>query len=220
MTLMILTDDRKQQLEQRVAAFESATGIELVTVLLPRCDDYPELPWKAFATGTALAAALTGLLVFTGVAVSSDLLVVGIPGAGLACALAAVFVPFVARLFLDSRRAEAESRQAAQALFLEHEVFSTAARSGILMLVSVFEKQVVLLADRGLRDKLHDDDLQKIIHDMTPLLARNDHAASFESGIASLQAMVMARGYTGGPGNGAGNTLPDHVAAPETDDGM
>jgi len=55
---MKLTQAQKEQLVNRVTAFENASGIQLVTTLLPRCDDYPEIPWKAFAAGIALSTSM------------------------------------------------------------------------------------------------------------------------------------------------------------------
>jgi uncharacterized membrane protein len=51
--------------KSRVAALESATGVEVVAAIIARADSYPEIPWKAFALGASavsLAAAVSAFL--------------------------------------------------------------------------------------------------------------------------------------------------------------
>lgn len=214
---MALTEDQKHQLNQHVAGFESATGVELVTTLLPRCDDYPELPWKAFAAGVALAATAAGLSLFTGIAMSGQVIAGSVLGSGLVFTMVSIFMPRFARLFLDPDRAEAESQQAAQSVFLKHEVFATASRTGILMLVAIFERRVVLLADRGLGERLSAGDLDEVVAAMKPALSRGDYAESFTAGIARLEVLVKSRGFGGGQ---LDNVLPNHIDQTETNNGM
>jgi uncharacterized membrane protein len=47
-------------LDQRIAEVEKLTGVQIVIAVIERSDAYPELPWKAFALGAAVA----GLAVF------------------------------------------------------------------------------------------------------------------------------------------------------------
>ena len=218
---MALTPEEQQQVLAQVAAFEVATGVQLVTTVLPRCDDYPEIPWKAFAAGAATGAlALVLALLFPGIGAMHALIgLVGgwggnaadmafILGAGLISAGSAIAVPTYARLFLSAARAEGETRQTAQALFLEHELFQTGARTGVLMLVAAFEHRVVLLADRGLRAQLPADALDEVVAHMTKPLRAGAWAAAFGAGIEKLEASVRAHGFTGG---GTDNTLPDNL---------
>src|SRR5206468_3641109 len=74
--------------------------------------------------------------------------------AGAASALLAVFVPAFARLFLRKVRAEVEVRQYAQSMFLDRHVFAAPGRRGVLVLVSLFERRIEILADAGFRDRL------------------------------------------------------------------
>lgn len=213
---MALAPEEKQQLLARVAAFEAATGVQLVTTQTPRCDDYPEIPWKAFATGSAFCTLLLGLallmpsfcLLQNLTDLSTGMMLVLVLGAGLACGGLAIAVPLVARLFLSSARAEGETRQWAQALFLERELFNTDSRTGVLMLVATFEHRVVVLADRGLQAKLPSGALDEVIAAMTSTLQSGSSAAAFTAGIDRLESIVRAHGFTGRSGD---NTLPDHI---------
>lgn len=213
---MKLSHEEKQQLLARVAAFESATGVQLVTTLQPRCDDYPEIPWKAFATGTALGSLVVGLAVLfpwittlqTLAGLTPELTLVLVLGAGLASGGLTIAVPVFARLFLSAARAEGEVRQAAQALFLEHELFNTGTRTGVLMLVAAFEHRVVLLADRRLRARLPPGAFDEVVATMAEPLRAGTWSTAFVAGIEKLEAIVRAHGFAG---RGQDNTLPDHL---------
>ena len=60
-------------------------------------------------------------------------------------------MPAFARLFLRKSRAAVEVLQYAKMQFLDRELFATPNRTAILVLVSMLERRVVILADKGLR---------------------------------------------------------------------
>jgi len=209
--LMSLTAAEADALEARVAAVEARTGAEVVPAVVAKSDVYVELPWKAFALG----AALSGLAVVAldwarpdwATARAALVHVVSILTAGAASALAAVFVPAYARLFLRGTRRENEVAHHARLLFLRHELFRTQARNGILILVSRFERQVEIVADVGLREKIADKDWDGVVARMLPLLASSRVADALGEGLAAVDELLVARGLTGPPR--AGNELPD-----------
>ena len=182
---------------------EMRTGAQVVLAVIEKSDSYVELPWKAFALGAAgagLAVVLLDLLQppwspsFTlFVAVTTTLI------GGAVCALLCVALPGFARLFLDAHRAEVETRQYAESLFLSREVFATRKRAGILLLVSLFEQRVVVLPDTGLRRRLNEDALQGIISRMTAPLAAGQVGRALEAGLAGLEE-VLGAGATAASG--------------------
>lgn len=194
--MKMLTSEERKQLDQQVAEAEKRTGAQIVLAVVERSDVYAELPWKAFALGAAaagLAIAVLDLLRpewHTSTAVLLSVTVTLIAGA--ACALACVGLPGFARLFLDANRAEVEARQYAESLFLSREVFATRGRTGVLLLVSLFEHQVIMLPDAGLSKRLGRDATQTIIGRMTPLLASGQVAKAFAAGLAGLEASLGA----------------------------
>lgn len=216
-----LSDAQKQQIRERVAAFERLTGVELVTALLPRCDDYPEIPWKAFALGVAAGAtlAILGMWMFPGGSAAgligggegwagAPAALITVLGAGLLSAAASLFLEAWGRLFLSDSRAEGEARQAAQVMFLEHELFRTRERTGMLLLVAAFERRVILLADRGLRERLPEHLLDDVVATTTRSLSGGSLPASFAAGIELLEKLLRTQGLEGGAGE---DVLPGHL---------
>jgi putative membrane protein len=186
-----LNDEERRRLDQRVADAEKRTGAQIVLAVVERSDVHAELPWKAFALGVAVAGlGVTALDLLRPGWSSPTAVLLSVTATlitGAACALACVGLPGFARLFLDAHRAEVEARQYAESLFLSREVFATRGRMGILLLVSLFERQVVALPDAGLRERLGRDVLQGIITSMTTLLASGQVAKAFETGLAGLE---------------------------------
>src|SRR6478735_2058668 len=126
---MFLTPADSQAIEERVHALERAVGVEVVTMVVAKCDVYPETVWKAFALASSLAAlavAVGDMLrpdwVTSATVVTS---IVAILGIGALCALAAVYVPGFARLFLRDSRAALEAAQYAKMQFLDRQLFAT-----------------------------------------------------------------------------------------------
>jgi putative membrane protein len=150
---MFLTHADSQAIEQRVQALERAVGVEVVTMVVGKCDVYPETVWKAFALASSLAAlavALGDMLRpdwITSTAVLSS--IVAILGIGASCALATVYIPGFARLFLRRLACALEAAQYAKVQFLERQLFATPQRTAILILVAMLERRVVILADTG-----------------------------------------------------------------------
>jgi len=161
------------------------------------------------AESVAALAAVAAAALRTDATATHAALVVAVTtlGAGGACALAAVFVPAFARLFLRAARSELEVRQYAQALFLERELFRTRGRCGILLLVSLFERRVELLPDTGFGDRIAPADWAGVVARMTPQLAQRRPAAALLEGVAALAELLERRGYRAAPDDR--NELPD-----------
>lgn len=191
-----LTEQERTYLDQRIAEAEKRTGAQIVLAVIERSDSYVELPWKAFALGASVAGflvALCSLLRPEWVTPATILTtIVVILACGGAAALVCGFVPQFARLFLHAQHAEVEVREHAKSLFLSRELFVTQKRTGILLLVSLFERQVVLLPDTGLRTYLSQDTMQKIIERMKPALASGQTAHALEEGLKQLEDVLIA----------------------------
>jgi putative membrane protein len=196
---MYFSDDETQQLNTRIRQLEKNTGIELVAAVVGKCDNYPEIPWKAFALGVAFGAVvilLQGMVRPDWLSSYSALLhILLLLGAGTVTALPTVFWPGWARCFLDKTRAEAEIRQYAQSLFLDREIFKVPSRTGMLLLVGLFERQVVILTDSGLDKRLPSGDLQTVIDAMTPDLKQGDRFRALHRGVDVMEDRLRAAGF-------------------------
>lgn len=217
---MHLSAEDRRRIDQCIAAFEAHTGAQLVSAVVEKSDNYPEIPWKAFALGASVAALLR--LSFdlarpdwlTGYGTLFDAML--ILGVGATLALVSIRVPPFARLFLHGARAESEVIQHARVLFLQHDVFATPSRNGVLILISMFERRVVILPDTGLHTQIGDAELSPIIAGMIPLLAEGKACDALCKAVTEVEALLAARGYRARGDEGAG--LPNTVIEESGDD--
>ncbi|HXF67731.1 MAG TPA: TPM domain-containing protein [Burkholderiales bacterium] len=210
---MFLDPAAQEAVKRRVAALESATGVEAVAAVVARADCYPEIPWKAFALGAALAAlaAVAAALFEPGWEAHEAVweAAVAVLAAGASAALATVWIAPFARLFLPRTRREAEALQYAQAMFLEEGLHRTRRSDGVLLLVALFEREVVVLADRGVREKLGAAGLDAVVSAVSARLKQGRLEAGLLEGLARLEEALLACGFRPRPGEA--DELPNEL---------
>jgi putative membrane protein len=130
-------------------------------------------------------------------------------GAGAGLALATLRSDALARLFLSPIRAEAEVFQHAQGMFVRHGLFRTRNRNGLLILVSRFERQVIILPDATLETRVSKAELQRIVREVSQMLAGNRICDGLCGGIASAAGLVVRAGFVAS--GAAANEIPDPV---------
>jgi putative membrane protein len=198
---MHLSNEQARQVDELTRSVEQNTGTEIVAAVVDKSDAYPEIPWKAFALGVTLAAMLLVVRMFIAgnwaAPAQTVLNMAFLLGAGAAAAAPTMFWPGYARLFLDRIRAEGEVAQYAKDLFLERELFATKDRNSLLVLISFFEHQVMILSDVGLRGSLGPDTLDKAIAQMAPALRMGDCFQSLTQGLKALEAVLLNAGLKG-----------------------
>ena len=189
-----LSDADRSLLDKRIVEVEKQSGAQVVLASIARSDSYAEIPWKAFAIGASLASLLMivlNLFVLGWISSMSIMLsLAAIPASGILLTLLSVLIPGFARRLVSPQRMETEARQYAQSLFLSHELFSTSERRGILIMVSQFERQVVILPDTGIREQLGEDVLKEIITHMTGHLGQKEIRQALESGLDGILAAL------------------------------
>lgn len=87
-------------------------------------------------------------------------------------------------------------RQRATQAFVEEEVFRTRARSGILIFLSLFERRVVVLADRGLERHVTPGEWEEVVAGIAAGMRRGQPGPALAEGIrrcASLAARLPPR---------------------------
>jgi putative membrane protein len=99
-------------------------------------------------------------------------------------------------------------------MFLEREVFRTPARTGVLLLASLFERRVVLVADTGLRARIGPEGWKAVVDRMTPSLAAGRTAQAFLEGLGALEELLVREGFTGAA-SGARRALADRPVEEE-----
>jgi putative membrane protein len=198
---MQLTEQERTIIATRVAALEARTGTQVVTAVVSKSDSYPEAPWKAFALGAATAALACVIWQLAARGWSADTPETGhvlvILASGVLLALLTVLYPPFARLFVDRIRRDVEATQFAQSLFFRRGLDRTRRRVGILLLVSLFERKVVILADEGFDGRIDAHDWEVLTGRITLLLRHRTTAIALRAGLEAMEAMLLERGFSG-----------------------
>ena len=198
-------------IDRRIATVEARTGVQVVAAVVPRSDNYVELPWKAFALGASLAAlgVVAADLWLQPWATSTTALIhaVAILGPAATCALLAIFVPPFARCFLRRVRGHAAVQEHAESLFLRHELFRTRRRTAVLILVSRFERRVEILPDTGLHGRIGESEWRRVIETMAPHLRDARPFQALEAAIDGVERLLVSKGFQAE--RGATNELPN-----------
>jgi putative membrane protein len=199
--MQVVTAADAAAIERRVAEFEARAGVEIVAAVERRSDLYPEVPWRAFALGASLASLGTLVvdLLHPGWTTPGVLLVqaLSILGAGLLTTLMAMLLPGIARLLIRHGRMQQEVRQRAEAVFLARELFATPGRDALLVLVSRFERCVVIVPDVAYRDRVSAAEWQAVVERMMPSLAAGRLVGAFDAGFTAIEALLVEKGFAG-----------------------
>jgi putative membrane protein len=210
----LLAADEAEAVRAAVAHAETASGAEIVPVLVSRAGDHAEAAWKGAALG-AMAGALVAALFELGRPAwgpAGGRLLLPVAVGALALALLSR-VPAVLRALVGRARLEADVEAAARAAFLAHEVFATRERTGVLIFVALLERSVVVLADSGVHPFVPASEWRAL----AAAIAREMKTKS--PGQALLAAVERAGGQVAALGprrrTDDANELPDAPALPE-----
>jgi len=82
-------------------------------------------------------------------------------------------VSWLKKRFLSPRRVEEEVRDGAIRAFFTKELYRTKAQNGIILYISVFERRVWILGDKGINEKIPQEKWQEIVDSVTQGIREN-----------------------------------------------
>jgi len=148
--MSFLGNDGRAALTQAIADFEAKTAAELVISVRPRSSRYLHLNIELGLLGGTLCLAY---LLYGDPAFDLHWFLVLPLALGLFLGVAAS-TPALQRLLVGPDLRRAAVLQAARAAFVERGVAETSGRTGLLLYISIAEREFVLIPDTGLRRAL------------------------------------------------------------------
>lgn len=160
--MSIFSDSERQRIAETITAVEARTAGEIVVAEVPRSDGYLDVRLVAaivLGLATASIVHLVWPVLPLGVVLAAQV-VAGVAGFALSgvSALLRVIVP----RGLSERAVERE----AELSFLEHAVFSTRDRTGVLIFLSALEHRVVILGDEGIHQRLQNPGWTELVQSL------------------------------------------------------
>jgi putative membrane protein len=99
-------------------------------------------------------------------------------------------LPWLKRMFISQREIEEEVEEAASVSFLREGLYQTRNRTGILIFISVFERQVWILGDQGINSKVSKDQWDRIIRMITDGIKQKNQAAAICQAVKAAGKLI------------------------------
>ena len=165
-----ITQANRDKVSQAVLEAEKHTTGEIVPMIVSQSDNYSGARWRLAVVGALLSGFLAYF--FLDNQDPAWILYAQIPGLYIGYALGNV--GGILRHFLLDEKIDEEVNQRALQAFYAHRLHHTKERTGILIMVSLLEHRVEILADAGINAKVSADTWQSIVNDMIACIKTND----------------------------------------------
>lgn len=174
------TDADRVLLREAVRAVEAKSRAELVVAVRSRSDSYSRGP---LLFGAFVAWGVLGFELFSPYEFPLDAIFLEPAIIGACAAFLAGAIPAFTRLLASPKKRSESVERAAHATFQERGVGLTRERTGVLLYVSLLEREAVVVADKGITDMVPPDV-------WTPLMSRVVQSARSAPDAAGLAAAV------------------------------
>lgn len=99
------------------------------------------------------------------------------------------------RMLLSQVYMDQTTRQRAENAFLEEEVFNTRQRTGIMIFISFFEHEVMVMADRGISKVVEQKQWDLIVADLVSQMRAGKIIEGLEAGIKQCGDLLLEKGF-------------------------
>lgn len=148
-SLVQFTDADRVLLGEAVRAVEAKSRAEIVLAVRPRSASHDRGP---LLFGAVVAWSFLGFQLFSSYEFPLDAIFLEPPLLGAAAAFLAASIPAFTRALVFRRRRREAVERAARATFQERGAGLTRERTGVLVYVSLLEREAVVVADKGVTD--------------------------------------------------------------------
>jgi putative membrane protein len=192
----LFSKEQKEKIRQAVRAAEGSTRADIAIMLVDESDRYRE----AELTGALSFSALVALVL--SMALHQPTIWFYIPVTAVLLfpflRLFKVF-PHMKLAFLHRRRVEEAVRERAVYAFFQKGVHETDEQTGILIFISLLERKVWILADKGIHGKIADDFLRTLAFDVATGI-KEDRALEALCSVIEKCGAELARYFPGAHG--------------------
>jgi len=196
------TDSDLQRIKSAVKDAEDKISGEIVPVIVDRSGLYSVATYKS----SLMAAALTFVtMILVDRYVINDtvntlfydplfifiMVVIG----GLIGAALPNFLPGYKRLLVSQSQFDIATRQRAETAFLQEEVFNTRHRTGIMIFISFFEHEVIVMSDRGISKVVEQKQWDKIVSDLISSIRDGKMIDGIEHAVKRCGEILLEKGF-------------------------
>ncbi len=146
MAAAFLHERGKAALLEAVRAVEGVSAVEVMVAVRRRSAGYPQVP---LGVGIAVGVATLGFMMWAPLVFSHLAIVVEPVVAGALAGFLAAWLPGVRRWLTSGRQRREQVEKAAKATFFDKRVRHTSGRTGVLVYISLLERELEVVADTG-----------------------------------------------------------------------
>ena len=195
-------DSDLQRIKDAVKLAEEKISGEIVPVIVERSGRYLIANYKGSLIGASLAfmtmivldryiiSNASNTLFYDPVFIFFIVILGGVIGA-----LIPHFSEGARRLLLSQVYMDHTTRQRAENAFLEEEVFNTRQRTGIMIFISFFEHEVMVMADRGISEVVEQKQWDMIVADIVAQIRAGHAIEGLEAGIRRCGDLLLEKGF-------------------------
>ena len=181
--------EENERIRQAVVAAEQRTSGEIVPMIVGASARYTEAELGGVVVGL-IAGTVTGLFWADPWAALHMQLAWPLVGAGLGFILSRI--PGIKRCLIPKRRIAEAVHGRSLAAFTAHGLHYTRAHTGILILASLLERRVQVLADRGINEKVQPGAWDEVVQILTSGLRSKEACAAFCAAIERCGDILAA----------------------------
>ncbi|MBS1539093.1 MAG: hypothetical protein JSS73_00445 [Bacteroidetes bacterium] len=193
-----------ERIKEAVRQAESKISGEIVPVFVEKSGVYSVANYRAALVAGSLAYLvivlfdryLHGASKLLGIYDRDPLLVFLL--IAIACLLgstAAHYIPSLQKFFISQHHFDRMTRQRAETAFLQEEVFNTRHRTGIMIFISFFEKEVMVIADRGISKVVEQKEWDNMVQGIILNIRMGNVVRGMEAAILRCGEILLEKGF-------------------------
>ena len=192
------TDEDQNRIKEAVKMAEDKISGEIVPVFVEQSGFYTLAHYRAAMFGAVFAFLF--VIVFDrlvpALAVYDPLYIFVIVMFGsLLGGVMPQFVPALKRILTGQKHFDRATRNKAENAFLEQEIFNTRHRTGIMIFISFFEREVIVMADRGISKVVDQREWDNLVNMITSGIAHGKIIQSMETAIKRCGEILHEKGF-------------------------
>ena len=187
-----------ERIKTAVHQAESKISGEIVPVFVEKSGFYSVANYRAAVVAGSLVFLLVILFdrYMPALAIYDPLLIfLLIVMFGLVGALASNYVDVIKRIFIPQQHLDHATRQRAETAFLQEEVFNTRHRTGIMIFISFFEREVMVIADRGISKVVEQKEWDKMVQGIIQNIRMGKVVDGIEAAILRCGEILLEKGF-------------------------
>lgn len=197
-----LSEADLQRIKQAVALAESKISGEIVPVISERSGTYLIASYKAGIVGASIAFIAMIILdryiltdASNGLFYDPVFIFLVVVIGGIIGAVLPIFSNNIKRALISKTYMDQATRQRAENAFLEEEIFNTRQRTGILIFISFFEHEVIVMADSGINKVVEQRQWDSIVSDLVGKIREGKLVEGLEAGIHRCGELLLEKGF-------------------------